>query len=68
MIMTLKELSIGDMFTNLSNPYIRYIVVGNPVCNLYYGSVTRMCRKVNSKVSVSKSCRVKVEVKNKKYD
>jgi len=59
--MSLKELEIGDIFFNVKDSAKhKFIVRGNPVFNIGYGSPTRICMDIKTRELVSKSCRVDV--------
>ncbi len=58
--MTLKELTIGDIFVNAKDKSKKFIVRGNAVFNRGHGSSTRMCMDLKSKELISKSCRIEV--------
>lgn len=43
-VVTLKELEIGDIFFNIREDWVEYIVRGQPEFNSAYGSTTRVCQ------------------------
>lgn len=59
--MTLKELSIGDIFVNVKKPDEKWVVRGNPAFNARHGSPTRVCMKTSNNSLHSKSCKIDVK-------
>lgn len=57
-VVPLQTLEIGDIFFNIKDRNVTYIVRGNPVFNKRHGSATRMCQYVGR--LESKSCRINV--------